>query len=297
MSAVDVDREKVAGRLLSGSVKRSYEPVVDMDWDAPLDDEKLFLPERIVSLAGTPLWDMMSADQRRELSRQELANLLSVGIWFENVLGRLLLREIVDEDPTSKHAHYALTELGDECRHMVMFGRLIDRIGARAYWPRDAAGSVLKALPAFIRGSMVWTGTLLGEEIFDALQRKMLAGDDLQPLVARMMRIHVTEEGRHIQFARHALARDVETASRTDLAYARMSVTATGPVFVDLLTNRWVYQKVGLDGAAAKRVAKSNEHFRAALSDGASSLAAFLDEVGLLTARGKVSWRRAGLIS
>jgi hypothetical protein len=30
-------RAEFAERLLKGSVRKSYEPVVDIDWDAPLD--------------------------------------------------------------------------------------------------------------------------------------------------------------------------------------------------------------------------------------------------------------------
>lgn len=119
-----VDREKVAQRLLSGSARRSYEPLVDLDWDAPLDPDKLYLPAEVITLYGTPLWDGMSPAQRQELSKQELANLLSVGIWFENLLNRMLLRDLLHDDPTTRHVHYSLTEMGDECRHMVMFGRV-----------------------------------------------------------------------------------------------------------------------------------------------------------------------------
>ena len=35
-------REEFSDRLLKGSVKKSYEPVVDIDWDAPLDPDKFF---------------------------------------------------------------------------------------------------------------------------------------------------------------------------------------------------------------------------------------------------------------
>jgi hypothetical protein len=35
-----LSREEFAERLLKGSVKKSYAPVVDIDWDAPLDPDK-----------------------------------------------------------------------------------------------------------------------------------------------------------------------------------------------------------------------------------------------------------------
>lgn len=200
-------REEFSERLLKGSVKKSYEPVVDIDWDAPLDPDKFFLPPRLVSLYGTPMWDEMTREQQIELSRQELVNTLSAGIWFENMLNQSLLRTILHEDPTSRSTHYKLTELGDETRHMVMFGKAIERVGAKPVQPKRFHRYIINALPlAFQRGSMLWVAALIGEEIFDSLQRQMMDDPELQPIIQRLMRIHVTEEARHIQFARDGRA-------------------------------------------------------------------------------------------
>src|ERR1700744_4497639 len=57
-------REEFAERLLKGSVKKSYAPVVDIDWYAPLDPDKFYLPPIAVSLYGTPLRDEMTSAQR-----------------------------------------------------------------------------------------------------------------------------------------------------------------------------------------------------------------------------------------
>lgn len=295
---LQANAETLAQRLLTGSVARSYDPVVDMDWDAPLDPEKLFLPPDVISLYGTELWDSMTPAERRELSRQELANVLSVGIWFENLLNRLLLRELMATDPTSRTSHYTLVEMGDECRHMMMFGKVIDRIGARPYWPRRIGRiMVTLVLPQLLRGSMVWIGALVGEEIFDALQRRTLDDPQLQPLVSRAMRIHVTEEARHIGFARDALTRRVATISRFERAYAQLCVAFAAPLFVYLLTNRHMYERAGLDGRSARRMAVTNPHSREQLGIGANSLATFLDELGLLGPAGKVVWRWRGLLA
>ncbi|MFJ4654903.1 diiron oxygenase [Nocardia sp. NPDC088792] len=292
-----ISRESFAQRLLIGSVKKSYDPVVDMDWDAPLDPGKFFLPPEVVSLYGTPLWEAMTPEQRRELSRQELANVLSVGIWFENLLNRLLLRELMSGDPTSRHSHYTLTEMGDECRHMMMFGKLIDRIDARPYWPRPAGRLVISSLQVFLRGSMVWVGALVGEEIFDALQRRTLDDPELQPLVARAMRIHVTEEARHIGFARDALARRAPELSRSEIAYTRLCVAVAAPLFVYLLTNQHMYRRAGLEHPrAARRVARHNPAAKRALGIGAASLGAFLEKQGLMGSIGKRIWQQQGLL-
>src|ERR1700682_1915927 len=201
------DREEFSERLLKGSVKKSYAPIVDIDWDAPLEPDMFYLPPKTISLYGTPLWEKMPRAQRIELSRQEFVNTLSAGIWFENILNQALLRDIMHKDPTARATHYALTELGDETRHMVMFGKAIERVGGRPVQPRRYQRMVINMLPLAFRGSFLWVAALIGEEIFDALQRQMMDDPELQPMVQRLMRIHVTEEARHIQFARDGVRR------------------------------------------------------------------------------------------
>ena len=91
-------------------------------------------PERM-SLYGTPLWDRLTQEQRIELSKHEVASVASVGLWFELILMQMMLRDLYDDDPRSQRMQYALTEIGDECRHSLMFGKTIDRVGAPAYGP------------------------------------------------------------------------------------------------------------------------------------------------------------------
>ncbi|MGV0802463.1 diiron oxygenase, partial [Mycolicibacterium elephantis] len=111
--------------------------------------------------------------------------------------------------PTASTTHYELTELGDETRHMVMFGKAIERVGANPVWPKWYQRVIINALPFVFQGSALWVAALIGEEIFDSLQRQMMDDDELQPLVQRLMRIHVAEEARHIQFARDGLRKRV----------------------------------------------------------------------------------------
>ena len=291
-----VDREVVAQRLLGGSIRRSYQPEVDIDWDAPIDPKKYFLPPPVVSLYGTPLWEGMTEEQRIELSRQEMANVLSVGVWFENVLNRALLNELTREDPRSAHSHYTLTEMGDECRHMTMFGKVIDRVGARPYGLRRRERFAVQLLPFALRGSLLWVAALVGEEIFDALQRRMMDDEQLQPLVSQLMRIHVTEEARHIKFAREGVVRRMESAGRVERILTGNLVGLGGPVFRYAFSNPAVYRRAGLDPKRASAEAAANPHLKEAQILGFAPLAQFLTENGLLGPIGRRLWRRAGFL-
>ncbi|MGA5463452.1 AurF N-oxygenase family protein [Mycobacterium sp. NPDC050041] len=289
-------RAEFSERLLKGSVKKSYAPVVDIDWDAPLDPDKFYLPPRIVSLYGTPLWDTMSRKQQIELSRQELVNTLSAGIWFENILNQALLRKMMHQDPTARSTHYELTELGDETRHMIMFGRAIERVGARPVRPKLYQRVIINMLPMAFQGSLLWVAALIGEEIFDSLQRQMMDDPELQPMVQRLMRIHVTEEARHIQFARDGLRKRAPHMRRAGRVWAANINGAGGLFFRHLFSNPVPYARAGLDAREARRLVRASAHRREVQITGFAPLAAFLDEVGLLGPVARRLWRRTGFL-
>ncbi|MCT7657430.1 AurF N-oxygenase family protein [Mycobacterium deserti] len=286
-------REEFSERLLKGSVKKSYAPIVDIDWDAPLDPDKFFLPPKVVSLYGTPLWDAMSREQQIELSRHELVNTLSAGIWFENILNQALLRKMMHQDPTARATHYELTELGDETRHMVMFGKAIERVGAKPVRPKRYQRVIINLLPMAFQGPMLWVAALVGEEIFDSLQRQMMDDPDLQPMVQRLMRIHVTEEARHIQFARDGLRKRAPNMRWLPKTFVANINGVGGLFFRYLFTNPVPYRRVGLDPKQARRIARSSPFRHEAQVLGFAPLAAFLDEVGLLGPIARRMWKRS----
>ncbi|KAA0096829.1 DUF4873 domain-containing protein [Mycolicibacterium sp. P1-18] len=289
-------REEFAERLLRGSVKKYYEPVVDVDWDTPLDPDKFFLPPKSVSLYGTPLWDAMSREQQIELSRQEFVNTLSAGIWFENILNQALLRDLMHADPTARSTHYALTEMGDETRHMVMFGRAIEKVGGKPMRPKRYQRMIINGLPWTFRGALLWVAALVGEEIFDSLQRNMMDDPDLQPVVQRIMRIHVTEEARHIQFARDGARKRVAEMPWLSRMWVANLNGVGGLFFRHLFTNAAQYRRAGLDGKEARRVARSSPHHHAMQALGFAPLAAFLTEVGLMGPIARRLWTRTNFI-
>ena len=289
-------REEFSARLLTGSAKKSYAPIVDIDWDAPLDPDKFFLPPQMVTLYGTPQWAAMSREQQRELSRQQLVNMLSAGIWFENILNQALLRGIMHTNPTAKSTQYMLTELGDETRHMVMFGKAIDLVGGIPVRPRLYQRMIINSLPFTFRGPVLWMAALVGEEIFDALQRQILDDPDLQPIVQRLMRIHVTEEARHIQFARDGLRKAAPAMPWYRKVFVANLHGVGGPCYRMLFTLPIQYNRVGFDGRQMRRLARANPHFRGKCRESFVPLAGFFDELGLMGRLSRRMWRRAGFL-
>ncbi len=153
-----VGREELAARLIRSSQKASYDPLVEVDWEASLDPDSPSVPWHRCSLYGTSMWEAMSERQRADLTRHEASSISSVGIWFELILISMLTRHVYEQDPQTQHVQYALTEIADECRHSVMFGKMSDKLGCPAYGP----GRKGKALGKFFRATATPVGDLRG---------------------------------------------------------------------------------------------------------------------------------------
>ncbi|MEO3975770.1 diiron oxygenase [Streptomyces sp. CAU 1734] len=291
------DREQVALRLLESSARHSFDPDRELEWDRPPEDGKWFWPPELVSLYGTPLWRRMPEEQRMDLARHEAASLASLGIWFEIILMQLLVRHIYDKPVTSNHVRYALTEIADECRHSMMFARMIEYGGTPAYpLPRfhHHLGRVLKTFST-TPGS--FAATLLGEEILDWMQRLTFPDERVQSLVRGVTRIHVAEEARHVRYAREELRRQMVTAPRWERELTRISCGQAAGVLSACFVNPRVYTDVGLDRREAVAQVRASGHRREVMRSGARRLTEFLDDVGVLRGAGRTLWKRSGLLA
>jgi hypothetical protein len=291
------DRETIATRLLRSSAEHSYDPEVEIDWDAPLVPGRWFAPQHRCSLYGTALWDRLTAEQRITLSRHEVASVASLGVWFETILMQLLLRDYYRQDPTAAHAQYALTEVADECRHSVMFGRMIDKLGCPVYRVGAFDDALGRWIAATARGPRMFAAILIAEEVLDALQREAAADETVQPLVRMVSRIHVVEEARHVRYARAELARQVRAASPRRLAFDRLVIARSAYLTGAGLIHSDVYRSVGIDPAEGRRAARANPHHREMLRWAGERVVAYLNDLDLIGGPGIRLWRRSGLLS
>jgi hypothetical protein len=291
------DREQVAERLLASSAKHSFDPDKELDWDSPLEDGRWFWPPELLSLYDTPLWHRMSEEQRLELSRHEAASLASLGIWFEIILMQLLVRHIYDKSLTSNHVRYALTEIADECRHSMMFARMIQKSGSPAYRVPRVYHNLARVLKTISTTPGSFASTLLGEEILDWMQRLTFPDERVQTLVRGVTRIHVVEEARHVRYAREELRRQMVTAPRWEQEFTRISCGEAARVFSVCFVNPEVYENVGLDRREAVAQVRASGHRREVMQSGAKRLTDFLDDIGVLRGPGRRLWKRSGLLA
>src|SRR5262249_18913177 len=250
-------QERLADRLLRSTAARSYDPDLDIDWSAPPQQGKVFLPEHRSTLYGTALWERLSPDQRRELGKHEAASAASFRIWLECILLRLLARLAYEGDPATRHVQYALAEMAEECRHSTMFARLIEWLGVPYYRPSRRVHALGRLLTAAAHGPAMWGAILIGEEITDRYQRAM-AADPMQRAAQMVTRTHIVEEARHIGLARAELARSAARLPGAELPVQRAVLGRVAFIVARNLVSPEVYRSAGLDPAEARRAALAN---------------------------------------
>ncbi|MCW2781285.1 MAG: rane protein [Marmoricola sp.] len=291
-----VTSKSVSTRLLNSSARHSYDPDVDVDWDLPFEPDKWFMAPQRMSLFGTPMWESLSEDQRIELSRHEVASIVHMGWWFEVLLMQGLLREIYQSDPRSARTQYALTEIGDETRHSTMFGRVLAKGDLPRYGPPRQLQRVGTLFNLVIRGASLYAGALLVEETQDRWQREIMHDERIQPLTRMVARIHVTEEARHVTFARDELARVMPTMSRAERTWHQAIAAQMAIVSMRCLVHPRVYASVGLDPREAHEVAVNNPHYRASIAWTGEKVMPFLMEQGLVAKPHLGIWQKSFLL-
>ncbi|WP_433832023.1 AurF N-oxygenase family protein [Actinoplanes sp. CA-015351] len=291
------DRDRTATRLLRSSAEHSYDPEIEIDWEAPFVEGKYFVPPHRSSLYGTALWDRLTEKQRVELTKHEVASIAGLGVWFETILMQLLIRDYFKQDPTAPHAQYALTEVGDECRHSVMFGRMIGRLGAPVYQPDGVNQWLGRWIAHTGTGPRMYAAILIAEEILDTLQREAMADENVQPLVRMVSRIHVVEEARHVRFAREELARQIRTAGKGRLAFDKLVIARAAYLTGTRLIDPRVYSSVGISPEEGTRVARANPYFRETMRWAGERVVAYLKDLDLIGGPGVALWRKSGLIA
>ena len=290
------DREVVAERLLATSRKHSFDPDVDVRWEQGFETDRFFMPPQAVSLYETPLWDRLSRAQQIELSKRELASIMSYGIYAELMLMQALILHSWRRPVDSQNVAYALTEIAEECRHSMMFARLINTMGLRTTRPPELMYQAAKVVGGLYVPVQKFSMVLMVEETTDTLQRAIMADDEMQPLAQEVCRIHVIEESRHIKFAREELRHQVARLSDQRRRSIALMLTSGAFELRRAMIHPSCYAGVGLDPREARRVANHSEHRRDTLAWMFKRTMGFFDEVGLLDGPARRIWRRTGIL-
>jgi hypothetical protein len=287
-------------RLSRQSVHKRYECYRAIDWDAPVhridpDDPRFELtPDD--PLGATAWYRALPPARRARIGLHRVATFMKVGLQFENVLSRGLLAFALTLPERAPEQRYAYHELIEESHHSMMFAEFIRRTGLDIHgiggiWAR--VGDGVAALGARFP-ELFFVFVLGGEDPIDHAQRLALAGGGLlHPLLRRICQIHVTEEARHLCFARSFLREHVPRLSpsrRLALAVAAPAVLRLTAELMLRPSPQLVYE-LGVPPAVVAEAFTRNPTHRDAVMVSLDKVGALARELGLVTAATAPLWR------
>jgi hypothetical protein len=225
-------------RLNRQSVDKHFDAYADVAWDAPemrIDphDPRWELTERD-PLGRTDWYKAQPQEIRAEIGLLRIASNMKVGLQFENVLQRGLLEYAAKLPNGTPEFQYALHEVIEEGHHSMMFQEFVNRCGLEVHGMPAILNVLSRRVVLMGRRfpEMFFIFVLGGEDPIDHVQRETLrSADTLHPLLERIMRIHITEEARHLSFARHLLKQRVPKLN----PLARFAVSIQAPITLGIM--------------------------------------------------------------
>lgn len=287
---------ELPGRLLESAARLSYDPAVEVDWDADLDPTRHGLNPQWSTLFDTTLWRELSPRQQVTLTRHEVCSIMSIGIWFEMILQQMVLRDQYCANYADPKFQFALTEVADECRHSIMFARACQKMGITAYLPRRGSIALGRGFKTLASNETAYGAILVAEEVLDVMQRDWMRGEDVLPLVRATSRIHVVEESRHMTFARQQMREAMRGIGPARRFRSGTIIAIAAYEIISNMVNKDVYLAAGLDGDRAVAEARANAHHHAMMRTGSQHLMSFLDDCGLLSRPAVAIYRRLHLL-
>jgi hypothetical protein len=213
--------EDVVMRLNRASVAKHFDAYNDVPWDEPAAQLDPLDPRWELSpddpLGGQDWYRAQPSAARAHIGLSMLMYRVKRGVDFENVLSRGLLEFAGARPNGSADFRYAYHELIEEGQHSLMFQELVNRSGCHGGRLSGFHRFMSSRVPALGRRfpELFFMYVLAGEVPIDQTQRALLRpGQQLHPLLRKIMQIHVTEEARHVCFAQKYLAEHVPKLSR-----------------------------------------------------------------------------------
>jgi hypothetical protein len=288
-------------RVLSeASVEQHFDAFADIDWDHPdfavdPSDERWILPEADV-LGRHPWYQSLPKAEQIRVGLYRQANVTKVGLQFEQVLIAGLMNYSFGLPNGSPEFRYATHEATEECHHTQMFQEFVNRSGqdvGGGSWLFRAVAPILP-LAARIVPFGFYYGVLAGEEPIDHVQKSILrAGEEIHPLLQRIMQIHVAEEARHIGFAHQYLEHQAPKLSRFDRAVLSLAVPIIMRWLCDeiLVPSRKARKDMGIPRSVVKDLYWRRPESRKLLRDLFGDVRMLAEDTGMMNRTSRLVWR------
>ena len=290
--------------LSEASVTQHFDAFLDIDWDHPdfaIDptDERWVLPAADV-LGRHPWYRSLPKDEQIRIGLYRQANVVKVGLQFEQILIAGLMHYAFHLPNGSPEFRYSTHEATEECHHTQMFQEFVNRSGQDVPGGTRVFRMLAPILPmaARIVPFGFFYGVLAGEEPIDHVQKAVLrGGEQMHPLLQRIMQIHVAEEARHIGFAHQYLEHKAPRLKRHERAVLSMAVPLVMRWLCNeiLVPSKQAQREMGIPADVAKEIWFDSPESQKFLRDLFGDVRMLAEDTGMMNAASRRVWRAMGI--
>jgi hypothetical protein len=287
-------------QLSDCSVNKNYQAYVDIDWEThPIEEtDPRFVLDPADPLGSTEWYQNLSEDERARIGLDIVVQAMKTGILFENVLQRGMLQfalGLPDGDPSFRYAYHEVIE---EAQHSMMFQEFINRSGRppRPVPSTKRMGCDLVVMLGRIFPELFMLFVIGGEEPIDHSQKHVLKRKKhIHPLLARIIQIHITEEARHLCFARHWLRLRVPQLPM----WKRWILKLSAPFLLGLMARdmldapREIVVRHRIPSSIIRAAFTKNANYRESVRTSLSGVRELCREMGLIGSMTRHLWRWA----
>lgn len=284
-------QEDAIERLIRISKEHQLLPETYVPWQQTPTVDEVFLPEKLLSLEGMPVYDTLTAAQRLELGRHEVVQVMYSYGWGEALFCVFMSKYLLTLNPTSAEYRFLLRELIEEYRHQEMFTQAITTLGGQPVGQSKMHKFIGTFTTKLLPADYLFMGSLSVELITDMYGNQARKHPAVYLVLRKVFDLHNIEEGRHIIFTKWLLERYSSKAGfikRTLYSYViLMNILFVRTMYV----KREIYERIGLENPDAV-YKQAHKHYKKKFADNClKDIIKFVNEWGGFNIATRWAWR------
>lgn len=233
-------------RLIRISKEHPLLPEKFVPWQAQLQEDQVFLPEKLNSLQGLPIYDTLTWQQKFDLCRHESVQVMYSYSWSEGLFCLFMNRYVLNLPPDHLEYRFLLRELIEEWRHQDMFAMGVAHMEGKPIRPSYVHNLVGKFTARFMPADCVFLSALAVEMIADMYGDHFRKDPQVAVVLQKISELHNIEEARHILFTQALLKRYTQKAGFLRRSAYSIIVLLNVYFMRTLYVKKEIFERIGL---------------------------------------------------
>lgn len=234
-------------RLIRISREHPLMPETYIPWQLEPDTDDIFLPEMLTSLQGLDVYDRLTPEQKLELGRHELVQVIASYAWGECLFCLFMTRYILTLPLDDVEHRFLLRELIEEFRHQEMFGQAIAKLGGKPIKQTGIHKFLGEFSNKYLPADFLFMGSVSIELVTDVYGNHARKSPNIYPVLKKMFDLHTIEEARHIFFTKSLLKTYAAKAGYIKRTLYSFVILGNILFIRTMYVKREIYERIGLE--------------------------------------------------